>query len=310
LRVFLAGASGAIGRSLIPKLARAGHEVTGMTRSERGAEQIRAAGAGAAVCDVFDAEALSAAISAASPEILIHELTALPARYDPRKIDYEPTNRVRTEGTRNLLDAARAAGVRRVVAQSIAFIYLPKGGWVKTEEDPVMPVGEDGFGSAVGAVLDLEQQVVAAEGISGIALRYGWFYGPGTYYASDGSVAGEVRRRRFPIIAGGKGVFSFIHIDDAAEATIAAAEGGATGVYNVTDDDPAPLHEWLPAYADALGARPPRRVPGWLAGLIAGRGLVGQLTVMRGASNAKAKRELNWSPRHPSWRQGFREGLG
>lgn len=310
MRIFLAGASGAIGRPLVRRLLGAGHEVTGMTRREEAAAEIRDAGAVAAVCDVFDAEALAAAVIAARPETVVHQLTALPANFDiTKKGVYDANNRIRIEGTRNLVAAARAAGARRLVAQSISFIYEPVGGWVREEGDPPMRDAPGEFGSSVSATLDLERQVLEA-GLEGLVLRYGFFYGPGTHYAADGFQASEVRRRRFPIVGSGDGVFSFVEIDDAVEATLAACERGAPGIYNVCDDDPAALREWLPVYARAIGAKRPLRVPKLVARLLAGEGPVTFATTLRGASNAKAKRELGWRPAHPSWRQGFGEALG
>ncbi len=301
-----------IGRPLVAQLIAAGHEVTGMTRSSERAEVVRAAGAEPAVCDVFDADALAAAVAAARPEVVIHELTALPADLDLRKKGvYEATNRIRTKGTRNLIAAARAAGATRFVAQSIGFLYAPEGDAVKAEDAPTMSGAIGGeFGPGVEAVLDLERQTVGAAGLDGLVLRYGFFYGPGSSYASDGFQASEVRRRRFPIVGDGGGVFSFIHIDDAAAATVAACERGASGIYNVCDDEPAAVHEWLPVYAEAVGAKPPRRVPRWLARLVAGSAVTAFATTLRGCSNARAKAELAWQPRWTSWRQGFREALG
>jgi len=310
MRVFVAGASGAIGRRLVPQLLEAGHEVTGMTRSEESAERIRATGASAVVCDVFNREQLDAAMLDAAPEVVVHQLTALPTAYDIRKVDYGPTNRVKTEGTRNLLDAARAAGAGRVVAQSIAFLYAPEGGRVKVEEDPTFTDAPAPFDSGVRAAVEMEEQVTGTPGLEGLVLRYGQFYGPGTYYAHDGNLAEETRKRRQPIVGGGTGVFSFIHVDDAAAATVAAIERGAPGIYNVVDDDPAAMREWVPVYAEALGAKRPLRVPKWVARLAAGRMAASMATELRGASNAKAKRELGWQPRYASWRDGFREALG
>jgi 2-alkyl-3-oxoalkanoate reductase len=310
MRVFVAGASGAIGRPLVPKLIAAGHEVTGMTRSEARAEQVRAAGARAAVVDVFDAGALGAAMREAAPEVVVHELTSLPDRLDFRKPDvYEPTNRVRTEGTRNLLDAARAAGARRFVCQSIAFAYRPDGARVKTEDDPLMETAPGAFGGGVRALRGMEEMVLGAEGLDGLVLRYGFFYGPGTYYADDGTTTADVRRRRMPIIGKGSGLFSFIHVHDAADATVAAVERGAPGVYNITDDEPAPMSEWLPLFAQAAGAKRPLRVPIWLARFVGGKEVPVFALELRGASNDKAKRELGWQPAHPSWRTGFEESL-
>jgi len=310
MRVFVAGASGAIGRPLIPKLVAAGHEVTGMTRSEANAEDVRRAGASAAVVDVFDADALSAAAREAGAEVVVHELTALPERLDFRKEElYAATNRCRIEGTRNLLDAARAAGAHRFVSQSIAFAYRSDGARVKTEDDPLLEAAPGGFGSAIAALREMESSVLGAEGIEGLVLRYGFFYGPGTYYASDGSTVADLRRRRMPIVGKGTGVFSFIHVDDAADATVAAVEHGAPGIYNVTDDEPAQMSEWVPGLAEAAGAKPPRRVPAWAARLIAGKTATSFALDLRGASNEKAKRELGWKPAHPSWRAGFAESL-
>jgi nucleoside-diphosphate-sugar epimerase len=310
VRVFLAGASGAIGRPLVPKLVAAGHEVTGMTRSEEHAEAIRAAGAQAAVVDVFDAERLRDAVADARPEVVIHELTSLPDRLDFRKQDiYEPTNRVRTEGTRNLLDAARAAGVHRFVCQSIAFAYRPDGARVKSEEDALMDSAPGPFGGGIRALHEMERLVLGAPELEGVVLRYGFFYGPGTYYAQDGTTTADVRRRRMPIVGKGTGVFSFVHVDDAADATVAAVERGAPGVYNVADDEPAEMREWLPVFSEAAGAKRPLRVPVWLARFVGGREVPTFALQLRGASNEKAKRELGWQPAHPTWRTGFRESL-
>jgi len=300
MKVFVAGASGAIGRPLIPLLLEAGHEVTGMTRSEESAERIRAAGASAVVADVFDAEAVTAA--AAGTEVLIHQLTSIPDDLDPRKMEeqFETTNRLRTEGTRNLL---AAAGGARVIAQSIAFAYAPREGGLHTEDDPLWVEATPIF----AAVQEMEEQVTAADGL---ILRYGFFYGPGTSYARDGGTAAVVRKRQFPVMGRGQGEWPFIHIDDAASATVAAVEHGEPGVYNVVDDDPAPLREWLPVFAEAIGAKKPFRVPKLMARLAAGKVATHYGTAMRGASNEKAKRDLAWEPRYASWREGFREGLG
>jgi nucleoside-diphosphate-sugar epimerase len=308
MRVFVAGASGAIGRPLLPRLIAAGHEVTGTTRSEQRAEAIRATGAQAAICDALDAEALHAAVTGTAPEVVVHQLTALPHRFDPRdKEIYAATNRLRSEGTRTLLDAARAAGARRMICQSIAFAYAPgPQAEVKDEDAPLALGAPAPFGDGVRAVDEMERAVVGAEGLEGLVLRYGWFYGPGTYYADDGSMAEDVRRRRFPVLGKGTGLFSFVHVDDAASATVAAVERGAPGVYNVVDDDPAPQREWLPVYADAIGAKKPLRVPVWVARLVVGK-IATVASVQPGAANAKAKRELGWQPRWPSWRQGFRD---
>jgi nucleoside-diphosphate-sugar epimerase len=310
MRVFVAGATGAIGRPLVPKLLAAGHEVTGMSRSEDRAAALRRAGADAVVCDLFDADAVRAAMEAARSEVVVQQATALPERLDFRDEHlYDATNRLRGEGTRILLDAARASGARRMLAQSVAFQYAPAGGPVKSEDDPVMTGVAGGFGGGLRTLAEMERAVIEADFLDGLVLRYGFFYGPGTYYGEDGSTTAEVRKRRFPLVGGGEGVFSFVHVDDAADATVAAVDRGAAGVYNVVDDEPAPMREWLPAFAQAAGARRPLRVPAWLARLAAGKDAVVFATGMRGASNARAKRELGWQPRHPSWREGFRDSL-
>jgi len=312
MRVFLAGATGVIGRRLLPMLVAAGHEVTAMTRSGERAQALRDAGATAVVCDVFDADGLRAAMEAARPEVVVHELTDLPPNLDPRKMEEQAAgnDRIRSEGTRNLVAAAVAAGARRVVAQSIAFAYAPGGAGLKSEEDPLWDDAPWPWSRSIQALHDLEDTVTQTEGIDGVVLRYGFFYGPGSSYADDGHFAREVRRRRLPVVGKGSGVFSWIHVDDAAAATVAAMDHGTPGIYNVVDDDPAPLREWVPAYAEAVGAKPPRRVPVWLARLLAGRYMASMATTLGGASNAKAKAELGWLPRYASWRQGFREARG
>lgn len=309
MKVFVAGASGAIGRPLVRQLLAAGHEVTGMTRREDRAEEIRAAGAVAVVCDALDATSLEIAVRGAAPEVVVHELTALPPRLDYRAKDdpLEPTNLLRREGTRNLVAAAKAAGARRLIAESVAFFYAPEGDWVKDEEAPLFLDAPPPFGNAAAALADLEQQVLGAEGLEGIVMRYGWLYGPGTYYARDGSLTEDALKRRAPIVGKGTGTFSFVHVDDAASATVAALDRGSPGAYNVVDDDPAPMREWAPAFAEVVGAKKPFRVPTWLARLAAGAGAASMATRLRGASNAKAKRELGWQPRYSSWREGFRD---
>ena len=310
MRVFVAGATGAIGRPLIPKLVAAGYDVTGMTRSEERAEGLRRAGARAVVRDVFDVEGVRAAVREARAEAVVNQLTELPERLDFRDKElYSATNRLRTEGTTTLLDAAREAGARRFVSQSIAFAYAPVGDWVKSEDAPLMENLRGTFGDGVRAIAGMERQVVEAEGLDGLVLRYGFFYGPGTYYGEDGSTTSDVRRRRMPVVGRGSAMFSFVHLDDAADATVIAVERGASGVYNIVDDDPAPLREWLPVFAEAAGAKRPIRVPAWLAKLVAGEGVVAFGLTLRAASNAKAKSELGWRPAHPTWRRGFAETL-
>jgi nucleoside-diphosphate-sugar epimerase len=310
VKVFLAGASGVIGRPLVRELVDAGHEVTGATSRPENTARVEAAGATPIVCDALDAEAVKAAVRNSAPEVVISQLTRLPREYNPRKIDYGPTNRARAEGGHNLIQAAREAGVRRFITQSIAFIYAPEGEMVKDEEARPWTDAPEPFRSGADSTLGHEREATQTPGLEGVVLRYGQFYGPDTYYASDGNIAEQVRRRRFPVVGSGEGMFSFIHIDDAASATVASLDRGAPGIYNITDDEPAPLRVWLPVYAQALGARRPWRVPTFLARMVAGPFAAVFATELRGASNAKAKRELGWQPRYPSWRQGFREALG
>jgi nucleoside-diphosphate-sugar epimerase len=300
MRVFVAGASGAIGTRLVPQLISRGHEVIGTFRSPGSAGRLRALGAEPVALDLLDAAAVRTAVLDASPEAIIHQATALANARFGKSLDrsFGPTNRLRTEGTDALLAAAREAGVRRFVAQSFAsYRYAREGGPVKTEDAPLDP-GPPAMARETNAAMNHLDQVVTEAG--GIALRYGGFYGA----ANDGLVK-PVRKRQFPIIGEGGGVTSWIHLDDAAAATVLAVESGRAGIYNIVDDDPAPMRDWLPALATALGAKPPRHVPVWLAGLIAGKGMVMMAAGSRGASNAKAKQEFGWTLRYPSWRQGF-----
>ena len=300
MRVFVAGASGAIGTRLVPLLIAQGHEVIGTFNSARNAERVRALGAEPIALDLLDARAVREAVRKTGPEAIVHQATALAAVHFSRNLDrsFAPTNRLRTQGTDALLAAAREAGVRRFVAQSFAcYRYAREGGPVKTEDDPLDPAQPAAARQTNAAMRHLDQAVTDA---GGIALRYGGFYG-----APDDGLIGPVRKRQFPIVGNGGGISSFIHLDDAAAATVHALEEGGAGIYNIVDDEPAPVREWLPVLASALGAKPPRHVPGWLARLIAGEGAVLMGTESRGASNAKAKRELGWTLRYPSWRQGF-----
>ena len=310
MKVFVAGASGAIGRPLVDQLVASGHQVTGMTRRPHRAERIAAQGAKAVICDVFDAGALDAAVADAAPEVVVHQLTALPQALDMSKPGiYDATNRVRTEGTRNLVAASKRAGARRLIAQSVAFLYAPTGSWVKGEDDATMENAPGHFGAAMDAMLDAEGQVLGADGLEGLVLRYGFFYGPGTAYAHDGYWAGEARRRRLPVVGSGEGMSSFIHVDDAAGITVAAVERGGPGIYNAVDDDPAQLRDWAPAFAAGVGAKRPLRVPAFLARIVADKALVGLALTSRAASNEKARRELGWEPAIPSWREGFQRAL-
>jgi nucleoside-diphosphate-sugar epimerase len=311
VRILVAGATGVIGSRLVPKLQAAGHDVIGLTRSSARADALRKDGVEAVLCDAFDAADVRSVVVAAKPEVVIHQLTSIPKSINPKRVaqQFEVTDRLRTEGTRNLVDAARAAGARRVIAQSVAFAYAPVGGPVKAEEDPLYLDSPPPFHRLLHAVVSLEKTVTSAQDVEGVVLRYGFFYGRTTSYASDGSTAAMVRRRRFPIVGDGGGVFSFIHVDDAAHATVSALTGPA-GTYNIVDDEPSPVRDWLPAYAKALQARPPRRVPVFVGRLAAGTYGVFAMTQLRGASNVKAKRELLWDPRIPTWRVGFVEALG
>jgi nucleoside-diphosphate-sugar epimerase len=313
MRVFVAGASGAIGRRLLPLLVRAGHAVVAMTRSPAKTTAIRAAGAVPVVADALDEATVMTVVKSAEPEVVVHQLTAIPPRFNFRRFDREfaLTNRLRTEGTDHLVAAARAVSARRFVAQSFAgWPYARAGGPVKTEADPLDSEPPAAFRRTLEAIRHLEATVLEAGGPEGLVLRYGAFYGPGTSLGEGGSILDDVRHRRLPIVGGGTGVWSFIHIDDAAAATSAAIERGAPGVYNMVDDDPAPVSEWLPVLAAAVGARAPRHIPAFLARVAIGEHGVALMTKTRGASNAKAKRELGWRPRYSSWRTGFREALG
>ncbi len=305
MRIFLAGATGALGTHLLPRLLAAGHDVTATTRTDAKAGALRAAGAEPVVLDALDRDAVVAAVTAARPDAIVHQLTALGELKSLRNFDaaFAQTNRLRTEGTEHLLAAARSAGTERFVAQSFtSWPYARTGGPIKTEDDPLDTDPPPHQRESLAAIRTLEALVTQA---GGIALRYGGFYGPGTSVAPGSEQVELIRKRRFPIVGNGGGVWSFIHIEDAADATLAAVERGAPGIYNVVDDDPAPMREWLPALAAAAGAPAPRRIPRWLAKLAAGDAITMMATESRGASNAKARRELGWVPAHRSWREGF-----
>ena len=306
MRVFVAGATGAIGKQLVPRLVAAGHEVHGMTRSESKQAMLYELGAVPVVADALDPDQVAEAVGRARPDVIVHQLTAI-GSVDPRHFDrdFALTNRLRTEGTDYLLSAGQAVGVRRFVAQSHIVSYARTGAAVKTEEDPFDPAPAREMRETLAAIRHLEEAVLGARWTEGIVLRYGAFYGPGTSIAPGGQQSELVRKRKFPLVGGGGGVWSFIHVADAAEATVAAVERGSRGVYNVVDDDPAPVAKWLPALAQELGAKKPMRVPRFIGRLFAGEAGVVIMTDVRGASNAKAKRELGWRPAHPSWREGF-----
>jgi len=313
MRVFVAGGTGAVGKRLVPLLVARGHAVTAMTRSPDKAAAVRAAKAEPAVADGLDRAAVMEAVARARPEVVIHQMTGLAGETSYKDFDatFALTNRLRTEGTDILIAAARAAGARRLVAQSYGnWNYERSGSRPKAEDDPFDPSPPAHQRKSLEAIRYLERAVDAAAGIEGIALRIGNLYGPGTGIGRGGDVAGLVLRRRLPVVGGGTGIWSFLHVDDAASATVAAMDRGRPGPFNVCDDDPAPVSVWLPELARALGAPPPRRVPAWLARFAVGEVGVSMMTRIRGASNAKAKSELDWTPRWASWREGFREGLG
>jgi len=308
MRVFVAGATGAIGKQLVPRLVAAGHEVHGMTRSESKQAMLHDLGAVPVIADALDPDQVAEAVARAKPEVIVHQLTAIGA-LDLRHVDraFALTNRLRTEGTDYLLSAGQAAGVRRFVAQGVAGYgaYVRTGGPVKSEEDPLDPAPPRDMRETLAAIRHLEEAVLGARWTEGIVLRYGAFYGPGTSLTPGGEQFELVRRRKLPLVGDGGGVWSFIHVADAAEATVAAVERGSRGVYNVVDDDPAPVAEWLPELAQTLGTKKPMRVPRFIGRLFAGEVGVVMMTELRGASNAKAKRDLEWQPKHASWRQGF-----
>jgi nucleoside-diphosphate-sugar epimerase len=315
MKVFVAGATGVLGRQLVPQLVARGHDVVGMTRSASKQDVVRSLGARPIVADALDPDSVAQAVASAEPEVIVHQLTALSGDFDMRHIDrfFEATNRLRTDGTDHLLAAARAVGARRFVAQSYAGWPLARtGGPVKGEDAPFDPDPPEQLRSMMAAIRHVEEAVIGADWLDGVVLRYGGFYGPGTTLSADpdASHSAAMRKRQFPVVGDGAGVWSFIHIADAAAATAVAVEHGERGVYNVVDDEPAPARVWMPVLAHELGAKPPRRVPRWVGRLLAGEAATIMMTEVRGASNEKAKRELGWKPRYASWRQGFAQGLG
>ncbi len=310
MKVLVAGATGALGKQLVPKLVANGHEVAGTTRHEAKRAAVEALGATPVVVDALDPDAVAAAVAAVDPDVIVHELTALSGSLDMRHFDRDlaATNRLRTEATDHLLAAGRAVGIRRFVAQSFAgWPSAREGAAVKTEDDPLDPAPAESMRSAHDAIRHLEEAVTGAGWTEGVVLRYGGFYGPGTSLDVDGEHLEAIRRRKFPVVGDGAGVWSFVHIEDAAEATLIAIERGRRGIYNIVDDEPAPVSEWLPAAAAMVGGKPPRHVPRVVARVLAGEAATIMMTEIRGASNAKAKRELGWQPKHPSWRRGFAE---
>jgi nucleoside-diphosphate-sugar epimerase len=292
---------------MIPRLVAAGHSVVAISRDPRKIDALRSSGAEGAICDVFDAVRLAGIVQDTAPDAIVHQLTALPAAMNPRQLAaiYARNNRVRSEGTRNLLAAARAAKVTRMVLQSMGTWYRPEGGAVKTEQDPLWTDAPEPIGTAVRTVAAMEAAALKEMPIA-VVLRYGAFYGPGTWYAEGGDLATRIRKRGYPIVGAGKGMTSFIHVDDAAEAACAALNAPASGVYNIVDDEPAPASVWMPVYAAAMGAPAPLRVPALLTRLALGKPLTKWITSMRGASNRAAAVQLGWRPRHSTWREGFR----
>jgi nucleoside-diphosphate-sugar epimerase len=311
MRVFVAGASGAVGSRLLPLLLSAGHSVVGLTRTSAKADAIRRAGAEPTIADALNRAAIVEAVAVVKPDVIVHEMTSLSAANDLRRFDrsFGFTNRLRTEGLQNLLAAAKQTGTPRILAQSFCgWPYARRGGPVKSEDDPLDPQPPRELRRTLQAIRYLESAVTGSPDFEGVVLRYGAFYGPGTGLL-DGPMIDQLRRRRVPLIGDGNGWWSFLHIEDAAAATAIVVERGAPGIYNIVDDEPAPVREWLPALAAMLGARPLRHIPKWVARIAAGKHIVTMMTEARAGSNAKAKRELSWQPAHASWRRGFAEVL-
>jgi len=312
MKVLVAGATGGLGRSLVPKLIAAGHEVTGMIRSESGAAAVRAQGADVVFADGLDAGAVKAAVASAQPEVVVHQMTALRGGINFKKFDesFAVTNRLRTEGTQNLLAASHAAGVRRIVAQSYAGWNLQRGGsMTKTEADPFDPNPAPATRQAMDGLQRLEAMVTGDKEIEGLVLRYANFYGPTGAIGKGGEIVELIQQRKLPLVGDGAGIWSFIHYDDAADATVRAVSTGDPGIYQIADDDPAASAVWLPELARILGAKAPRHLPAWLAKLAIGEVGVAFFTKIRGVDNALAKDTFDWQPGYASWREGFRHGL-
>lgn len=312
MRVLVAGASGAIGRALVPLLAAHGHAVGGLIRNPANAGIVQALGAEPLTADALDPSAVADAFERFRPDAVLHQLTALPAESDLRDLDrvFAATNRLRTEGTANLVAASRQIGVRRFVAQSFCgWTFARVGGPVKAEDDPLDPDPLPAFRRTLDALRHLERAMAEAPDLRGVALRYGAFYGPGTMVSREGAMVRQLRRRLLPVVGDGGGIWSFIHIEDAARATVAALKADEVGTFQVVDDDPAPVREWLPNLADAVGAKAPFRLPAAIARLVLPKHLVVMMTEVRGASNARFRRTFSWRPAYGSWREGFRRGL-
>ncbi len=312
MKIFVAGATGAIGQPLVHQLLAAGHQVTGMTRTPQKAAWLREVGADAVICDALNVPAIHAAVHAAEPEVVIDELTDLPQKVNPFRFGrfYARQNPLKRVAPKALLETALEVGARCHIMQSVAFCYDPNAGQdLHVEHDPLWRDPPKPWDEAIPPFVEAERRILETEMLSGIVLRYGFFYGPGTHLGRGGSQAADVRRRRYPIVGAGGGVYSFIHVADAARATVLAAEAGTAGAYNVVDDTPLPVREWLPNYAAALGAKQPRRIPTWLARTSTGAIPTHFSTTLRGASNAKVRAELRWHPEYPDPREGFRRDL-
>jgi nucleoside-diphosphate-sugar epimerase len=308
MRVLVCGATGVLGRPLVAVLVAGGHQVVALARSQKRTATLEEVGVEVVTADALDPAGVRQAVAAAAPDALVHLLTAIPEAINPRRMaaDFAATNRLRTEGTRNLLDAAKEAGVRRVVTESVAFAYDPSDRALANEDTPLWPAPPKEFTPVLAALRELESRTLAA---GGVVLRYGHLYGPGSHFAADGSLTAQLKARKLPLVGGGGAIFSFIHAADAASATAAAVESDVTGKLNIVDDEPAPMSEWAPFMAELVGARKPMKVPAAVARLLAGGWGVAFLTQLRGASNARAKQQLGWQPGYSSWRGGFASEL-
>lgn len=313
MKILVAGATGAVGARLLPVLVSRGHEVAGLARSAESAAAMEAAGVRPYTANALDRSEVIAAAESFVPEVVVNQLTALSSKPDVRKFDkaFAMTNRLRTEGNRNLIAATRAAGARRFIAQSFCgWPYERTGGPVKSEDDPLDPHPPGELAGSLQAIRQLEEDVTSLPDIEGVVLRYGYFYGPGTVFANGGSFIDDLRRRRIPLVGQAGAIYSFAHVDDVASATARAIEGTPTGIFNIVDDDPAPMREWLPFLAQVVGAKPPLRLPGWLARLVMPEHLYLMMTDIRGGSNQRFREAFGWRPKYPSWRQGFVGALG
>jgi nucleoside-diphosphate-sugar epimerase len=312
MKIFVAGATGAVGKRLVPLLVTGGHRVAATTRTEDKLKDLAAAGADPILMDGLDRDSVMRAVRSVRPDVIVHQMTALASMHNLKRFDDEfaLTNRLRTEGTAHLVEAAAESGARKLVAQSYTgWANQRTGGRIKTEADPLDADPPQSMTRTLAAIQRLEHIVLNTAGLNGIALRYGSLYGPGTNISLEGEIVEMVRQRKFPLVGGGAGVWSFIHVDDAARATQLAIERGAPGVYNIVDDEPAEVAMWLPDLARAVNAKPPFRLPAWIGRFAIGDAGVSMMTRVRGSSNARAKQALGWRPAYVSWRDGFRRGL-